>query len=576
MKNTIDCLIIGHNELTFAEYEKGVREMGEKSGAYRDLNLSFFRYKDHLYHATDIFNTITADESCNGSAIKPIPDNESFSATIAYLGTYLDRRGFTFDYVNSFKREQDALAKKLKEENIITIAIPTTLYITALPIMEIMNFVKRHNRTAKILLGGPYISTQCRTADPATLEFLFNSIGADVYVNSAQGETTLVKLIKAYKTGSPPSDINNIYYKDGDKYNSTSPLTENNNLGENMVNWDLFSDRAGEYANLRTSISCPFRCSFCGFPEHAGKYITADIDAVEQELNGLNKIDSIKSVHFIDDTFNVPAKRFKDLLKMMIKNKYKFNWHSQLRCQFADRETLALMKESGCEGVFLGIESGSDKILDKMNKKTTVEKYLKGIELLREYDILTYGSFIIGFPGETHETVQETIQFIEESQIDFFRTQLWYCDPLTPIYTQKETYKIEGSHFEWKHSSMNAKEACDIIDHIFLSVDNSIWLPQQNFDFVNLFHLKNRGFSWANVKNYLRSFNGIIRQKLTNPAHGDPGTSDDAIRQMKEALNSEDAFFPVREDSRKPEPGMRIKKTDAPRQKDLVIDFDLD
>jgi radical SAM superfamily enzyme YgiQ (UPF0313 family) len=72
---------------------------------------------------------------------------------------------------------------------------------------------------------------------------------------------------------------------------------------------------------------------------------------------------------------------------MMIKNKYEFKWNSFFRCQFADREVVELMKESGCEGVFMGIESGSDKILENMNKASRIEKYYEGIALLKEYDI---------------------------------------------------------------------------------------------------------------------------------------------------------------------------------------------
>lgn len=100
------------------------------------------------------------------------------------------------------------------------------------------------------------------------------------------------------------------------------------------------------------------------------------------------------------------------------------------------------MKESGCEGVFLGIESGNNQILATMNKIASVEKYLEGIALLKEFDIVTYGSIIIGFPGETGETVQDTIGFIEDSGLDFYRAQLWYCEPITPIRKDRQKYQL--------------------------------------------------------------------------------------------------------------------------------------
>ncbi|MCP5049331.1 MAG: radical SAM protein, partial [bacterium] len=251
--------------------------------------------------------------------------------------------------------------------------------------------------------------------------------------------------------------------------------------------WDLFSQRVDDYVMVRTSRSCPFKCSFCGFPQHAGRYQTADLQAVEQELDSLNRIESLKHVDFVDDTFNVPPQRFKEIVRMIIKNKYKFTWHSQFRCQYADRETAELMKESGCKGVFLGIESGNNQILENMNKSVTVEQYQKGIQLLKEQNILTFGCFIVGFPGETDETARDTFDFIEKTGLDFYRTQLWFCDPVTPIWEQKEKYGIDGLHFKWTHANMDSQHACHLVEEGFRSIKKSLWVPQYNFEFDGLF-----------------------------------------------------------------------------------------
>ncbi|MCP4151439.1 MAG: radical SAM protein, partial [bacterium] len=403
MKNNIDCLLIGHNEMDFSGYVKNVRKMGVNSGAYRDLNKNFIQYENKPYHASEIFNMLCSSGEKSSTPIKPLRIGENFSAAISYLGTWLDRREFSFDFVNSFQDDKEILAKKLTGNDVLSVGIITTLYITALPILEIVEFIKTHNKDAKIIIGGPFVSNQIDTMNQQEVEYLFQSIGADFYVNSSQGEATLVKILNSLKQGLPIRNVENIYYKSNKKYDSTPILKEDNKLSENMVDWRLFTDAVGDFASVRLSVSCPFSCAFCGFPEHAGAYQTAAVEDVERELNLLAEIKSVKSIQFIDDTFNVPIKRYKEILRMMIKNKYKIPWHAHLRCQFADRETIELMKESGCEGVFLGIESGSDKILKNMNKAATVEKYLRGISLLNEYDMLAYGSFIIGFPGETEE-----------------------------------------------------------------------------------------------------------------------------------------------------------------------------
>lgn len=516
MDKTIDCLLIGYNEMKFSDYEGKVKAMGTKSESYRDLNLNFIEHNNNLYTVSGMFNYLFDRGQINNKFNELNLSAETFSATVSYLGTYLYRHGLAFDYVSSFQKEKDTLTEKLKNNSIRTIAITTTFYVSMFPILEIINFIRKNNNEIRIIVGGPFISTSVRTQDDMTLEYIFNSIDADFYINSSQGEKALVNVIKAIKNNDNFEEINNIYYKENGKYKATSTLKENNILEENTVDWSLFTDRLNYFAAIRTAISCPFRCSFCGFPEHAGKYQTISVQAVESELDIMSQIGKVKSIYFIDDTLNVPENRFKDILRMMIKNKYNFKWHSYFRCQFADRETVELMKESGCEGVFLGIESGNQDILNNMNKSANLEKYMKGMELLREYEIITAASFIVGFPGETYETVQDTIDFIEETKPDFYRAQLWFCEPVTPIWREKEKYNIKGSQFKWKHKTMDSKTAANLVEEIFLRVKNSVWVNQYNFDVVGILHLLHRGLSLEQVKKFIKAFNKGIEQKLRN------------------------------------------------------------
>lgn len=132
MSQTIDCFLIGHNEMEFANYERSVRIMGVDSGAYRDLNMNFISHNDRLYSAPDIFNELCANGT-GSTGIEPVSMGSSFSLTVAYLGTYLWRRGFSFDYVSSFQEEKDYLAEKLANEHIRTIAITTTFMSRSCP-----------------------------------------------------------------------------------------------------------------------------------------------------------------------------------------------------------------------------------------------------------------------------------------------------------------------------------------------------------------------------------------------------------------------------------------------------------
>ncbi|MGD2088777.1 MAG: PhpK family radical SAM P-methyltransferase [Candidatus Aminicenantes bacterium] len=541
MSQKIDCFLIGHNQMAFEEYETSLKQMGVHSGAYRDLDKNFIQYNNKLYSAADLFNSFYSDNNTTGSSVEPIKGVETFSAGIAYLGTYLHRHGFSWDYVNSFREEKQYLLEKLQQENILAIALLTTLYVTPLPILEILNFIRTYNHTAKIIIGGPFVSTKFRTCNAEELDYLFKSLNADFYVNSSQGESTLVKILGSLKNDLPLNKINNTYYKTDQGYVSTPILREDNKISENMVNWDLFADRVGEFVNVRTVISCPFSCAFCGFPQHAGKYQTASVEAVEEELNRLAKIKSVKGVTFVDDTFNVPEKRFKELLNMMVKNNYSFKWSSFFRCQYADRETVELMKESGCENVLLGLESGNEQILKNMNKSAAVAKYLEGISLLKEYGIKSMGNFVIGFPGETEDTIQDTLEFIQKSHLDFYRAQLWYYEHITPIARQKDKYDLKGESFEWSHKTMNSQQACDLLDKLILSCQEPVRYLQYYFDYDIVFQLPLKGIPPEQVKKYLKSFDNGVKEKLRNPSRKE--VSHEVIKQMKESCRPIDGYI---------------------------------
>ena len=513
----LDILLIGHYDLDCEELYNSLKDIAGNSGTLRDFNLGFIKYQVKPYSLTGIYNKFVTE---GGNDTKAIRLSNTFSATISYLGSYLNRHGLNFTYVTSLNDEPEKLKEIFEQYNVRHVAILSTLYVSVSPVLEVIRQIRNYSAEAKILLGGPYVRTLVRTKSDEEVKHVFNNvIPADIYVNSSQGEATLVKILKAARTGTSLDTIGNIYYRTPEGIVSTETQPEANPLHENMVNWDLFAGDKKEFVNIRTAISCPFSCAFCGFPENAGTYQTVNVDLVEEELNRLTAVNpNLKSIYFIDDTFNVPPKRFVEMLQMMVRNKYKFKWHSYIRCQFLDEDTAMLLKQAGCEGAFLGVESGSDIILKNMNKKVLSADYRRGIALLKKAGIVTFGSFIIGFPGETLKTIAETRSFIEETGLDFFRTQLWFCEHITPIWRQRDIYKIEGEGYEWKHATMNSKVACGIIDKFFLDIKNTTWLPQYDFDFENVWRVVHNGKTVEETKRIIRLFNEGIRSKLVNPS----------------------------------------------------------
>lgn len=536
----MDCLIIGFNDSNFENYVEMTKSISMDAGAYRDLNLAFIEYNNKPYRALDIFTHFQSQDGVS----KPFHNTDFLWPTITYLGTYLHKRGFSFDYVNLFHFEKEKLKDKLIKNDILTVAITTTLYVSPHPIIEIVSFIREYNKKVKIIVGGHYISTQAEMWDHVEFLQQFRYIGADIYVINSEGEYALVKILEALKSGTDMAHIDNIAYKNGDNYVLTSRSIEDNPLEENRVDYSLFPKAdIGEFVSLRTAKSCPFSCAFCGFPQRAGKYKYINVDLIEKELNTIRDIGTVTTLTFLDDTFNVPKKRFKDILRMMIKNQYGFKWNSFYRCDHGDDETILLMKEAGCEGVFLGVESGSDTLIQKMNKKARRKDYQRAIPLFKQAGIITHANLVIGFPGETYETIQETLSLMEETKPDFFRPQLWYCDPMTPAWQKKDEYGIKGSAFNWSHNTMNSKTATDLIDEMFLSIDEPIWLPQNGFELWSVFYLQRKGMTMSQVKTFIKSFNAIIRDQLIHPEK--KCVEPDLLECLKQSCRFDDSVTPV-------------------------------
>ncbi|RCX18361.1 radical SAM PhpK family P-methyltransferase [Anaerobacterium chartisolvens] len=531
MNSVTDCILIGHNEMDFNTYADAVYALGKDSPAYRDLRLNFIWHKGERHTVTDILNKYSDSFQFHMGDV--------FSTTIAYLATYLHRRGFSYDYINDFKYEKEVLKEKLLSGNVMAVGITTTLYTSSGPINEICRFIRQYSKDVKIIIGGPYVlNLFFASQDQKTLQTFLKTTKADVLINSSQGEAALCNVLSAFKSGTSMDQIPNIaYWKDGTaRVNFTEH--ENNKLDENTIDWNLFKEKVGKFVGVRTCLSCTFNCYFCGFNQRAGKHQMTSLEQVEKELDILESIGTVKSINFIDDTFNYPPDRFKELLRMIIRKNYSFKWNSYFRCQFADEEMVKLMEESGCEGVYLGIESANQKVLNNMRKGVTVEQYRKGISLLKKSHILIHTNFIVGFVGETKETLRDTVNFIKEFQPDFYRMQPWYFDRVTPIWKNRELFNIKGSNFVWSHDTMSCGEACGLIEEVLIEgIKESVWVPVHNFNLHNLYRLIHMGMSVDQVKGFLRGFTAGIKEGIQNPEKTE--VSEEVISHIKKWSSKE-------------------------------------
>jgi len=165
-----------------------------------------------------------------------------------------------------------------------------------------------------------------------------------------------------------------------------------------------------------TSLGCPHSCGFCTAGAYG--YRARDVDGVIEELQLLSSL-GVKEILFQDPTFTINAKRVIELCRKMVDHVFDFTWSCNADIKSFTEDKIKHMKQAGCHTVFLGIESGSDEILEKYSKKITTEEIRKTIRMLNTYKIRVLGYFILGLPGEDRDSIRKTIDLAKQLDIDF-------------------------------------------------------------------------------------------------------------------------------------------------------------
>lgn len=169
-------------------------------------------------------------------------------------------------------------------------------------------------------------------------------------------------------------------------------------------------------ANMNTSRGCPYHCRFCSVDSiWGGAYSTFSAERVVEDIQRLIRDFRIEAVYFREDNFLANRARTCAIGERLLTFNAPLRWGCEARVDaLQDEEYVRFLSKTGCEHVFLGIESLSQRVLDLMNKKITVDQALRAIDLCRRYGILVFGSFIVGSPGETREEINLTIERARE------------------------------------------------------------------------------------------------------------------------------------------------------------------
>jgi len=414
---------------------------------------------------------------------------------LGYLAAYLRQRGVEVIIID------EPTGGNLKEEleafnpGFVGVTAATSVVNDA---YRILSYCRR--KGFKTVIGGVHASTM---PDEATKY-------AD-YVVVGEGEEALFSLIdKDLPTGTLKyphiKNIDELPHPDRSLMNMEFYLKQKNNI---PVNVHYFLPDKTRLATIITSRGCPYECIFChnnwrGLPAryHSADYVFNEIMDIKTKYdNG--------ALYFQDDDFFINKKRLLDICKKLCDSRLNIIWAASARVSSIDKEVLEAAYQAGCRQINFGIETGSQKVLDTLNKRTTVKLGEEAIKMARKAGLLVYASFMIGNPGETVEDMKMTKRFIMRNRLDSFYVSITAPYPGTALWEWCKTRKLIPESFSWDQFSWTD---CGVPANEFLT-RKQIELMRLNIFFGSMLRM-NLGFIWFNLRYLFRNPSYFISRFL--------------------------------------------------------------
>lgn len=327
---------------------------------------------------------------------------------------YLKNEGF-LRYMNLLRNsggeiwEEIARAIQDYRPQVVGLTAKSQNYCSAIRIAKI---AKSINPETVVILGGPHASM---SRDQVLCE---DSI--DVVV-PGEGEEKIVDLLNALQRGGDLAKVAGIIFRRGSQIVRTPDRPFSNELDRMphpftyassvLQNYELYPKTAFRY--LFATRGCPYSCTFCG----SHKIWTREVryrsaQNVVDEITQRKQMFGITDFHFDDDTFGVRHDYLKALCQELIDRRAGITWSCETHANLIREDTIFSMKESGCQSIILGIESGNDEMLKIIKKGATRERMARAAELIQMARIELNVFIMIGFPDETPEQIADTKEVI--------------------------------------------------------------------------------------------------------------------------------------------------------------------
>lgn len=313
----------------------------------------------------------------------------------------------------------------------------TSLSQTFTSALQAADAAKAVHPETPVILGGPHVTF----LDRQTLQ---ENPVVDAVVRR-EGEETILELADRLEEGEGFEGVRGVTYRDGEGIhrNPDRPFIEDLD-GLPFPAYDLIPvDRYGTLGGRRiflilSSRGCPYQCEFCSMRLLDGaKFRSRSPESTVEEIAHV-QAHGADAFSFCDETFTLRPGRVEEICRRIIAEGLDIPWDCQTRADRLSPELLRLMRRAGCELICIGAESGSQRILNAMKKGTTVQQNLDAVNMIQEAGIPASVSTMMGYPGETEEDVEKTVDFIWHAKPDIAYLNIATPFPGTGLYDRVE------------------------------------------------------------------------------------------------------------------------------------------
>ena len=334
---------------------------------------------------------------------------------LLYLAASLKRAGHSAEVIdaNALGLDDDEAAERVRRAAPEIVGIPLLSEIF-FPTYALVKRVRAVYPQGRIVLGGAHAS-----ALPEEVLSEFKEAG---YILRGEADDSIVRLCDALESGAALSGVRGLYYRQGGEVVGNEPAAPISDLDRLPHPARELIDGLYKYEKyymvlvrprpvdvMITSRGCPFRCRFCC--NTAGVYRARSPENVLEEIAAIYSR-GIKSLDIADANFTFDRARALRIFELIKKERFKISFRIKSRADSIDDELVKKAKEAGAYLISLGMESGSQGVLDRMAKDTTVEKNAAACETVMKAGVKLNTGWIVGFPGETRETVRQTADMI--------------------------------------------------------------------------------------------------------------------------------------------------------------------